>query len=192
MTTWEPTVWPVRPFAKPGTTWPRGNVVGPPLPQLWSKTLPLDQMTPVYCTVTAAPSATTAPAPFWSTSTLSVFGASVFGTVTVGVPSAASFTVGKPACGVCAAPLARVGTVFLTSITKTMLSVFPTPRLELPVAPNASAGGTTTATLEPTVEQEMPLRMPGITLWPEATVTTRPGLAFRLQRRDRQEAERRR
>src|SRR3954452_1597436 len=150
--TWEPTVWPAIALENPGTT-PLSAKDAGALPQLWSNTSPVSHCTPWYCTVTVAVSGTTAPSPFFRTATCRSVGALVLGIATVGVPSFASFTVGRPSGAGWSAPHALVGMRDWMSMTTTSDSPFATPRLELPVSPKASAGGMTETTREPTDAQ---------------------------------------
>ena len=103
--------------------------------------------------------------PLISVLTWRVFGAAVFGMVIVGpLPAAPAVTVGSapPPSEVCVPVTPAVLSNDLSmSITKTTVSLGPTPIDELPAVPNASLGGITAST-----------RLP--TFWPSSAVA-RPG-----------------
>ncbi len=98
--TWEPTVCSTMPSSQPvgRDPTPIGKDAGSlPSTQVESNTLPVDQLTPTYWTVTIWPASTCGPSPRrigWDTA--SVGGAVSGGIVTVGRPSGAQLTVGSP------------------------------------------------------------------------------------------------
>ena len=140
-TTREPTVWPTMASPNPGDD-AIGREVRGPRPQLWSKTSPVVQLTPWYCTVTCRRRPTTATVARDHGRDLQV-GRRVgirdrHGRLAVVGPGHVGEPVGqrhrsRPRPG--SAPRRR------GRATKTTGSPGPTPRSALPVSPKPSAGG---------------------------------------------------
>ena len=92
------------------------------------------------------------PAPLIRVLTCSVFGGAVDGISTVGALPGAAVTVGSPdpPLEVCAPDTPEVLLYsWIMSMTKTSVSLPPTPICELPWAPKASLGGITASTRLP-------------------------------------------
>src|ERR1700759_3971084 len=95
-----PTVWPTRPLSQPGMTWlgeaPILKLYGRLRDQDESNTVPVRQLTPVYCATTSSPLVTTGPVPLIRVLATSVLGGVTFlGIVILGALPLAALTVGR-------------------------------------------------------------------------------------------------
>src|SRR5215471_7263303 len=149
-----PTVWPTSPLSQPLMTWPTpmGVENGRPRVHEESKGFLVRQLTPVYWTTRYWPLVIFEPAPLIRVLICSVFGGAVDGTCTAGALPGAAVTVGSPApplevCVPCT-PEVLLNS-WIMSMTKTSVSLPPTPIRELPWAPKPSLGGITASTLLP-------------------------------------------
>src|SRR5499426_4511959 len=142
-----PTFWPTRPLSQPGMTWlglaPIVKPNGWPRFQEASKTFPLFQIAPTYCTTTVCPLATAEPLPLTRVLVTSLAGGSPDGTLTVGAAPVLALTLGRPL-----PPLetrwpeadALAWKSLIRSTTKTSVSVPLIPACGLPDVPKASFG----------------------------------------------------
>src|SRR5215472_1292083 len=149
-----PTVWPTSPLSQPLMTWPTPMGVGNGWPRVHeeSKDFLVRQLMPVYWTTRYWPLATFGPAPVIRVLTCSVFGGAEDGICTAGCWPGVAVTVGSPdpPLEVCVpvTPDLLLNS-WIMSMTKTSVSLPPTPICELPWAPKASLGGITASTLLP-------------------------------------------
>src|SRR5450759_2992283 len=122
------------------------------------------------------PDLTTRPAPLISGWTISVVGAAVLGTVIWAGLAPSTTTVGSPALGRTATPVAVFSGVLAEtrSMKKRTVSVGPKPAWALPAAPKASAGGIAISNRDPTCWPVRPLVRPGNNVVDERSSGTVP------------------